>query len=99
MTNLPQGTDVPDFREVGHVLASLSGVDLAKASKAAVRAWEARGLALIELSRGDRAEAERIMAPYRNAAAAAPIWSPLACRRRKHERNHRSNPQSPPSSG
>lgn len=42
--DLLQGTDVPDFREVGHVLASLSGVDLAKASKATVRAWEARGL-------------------------------------------------------
>ncbi|HDS1580435.1 TPA: hypothetical protein QEL15_002526 [Stenotrophomonas maltophilia] len=58
-----QGADMPDYREVGHFLASLSGVDLAKASKATVRAWEARGLALIELSRGDRAEAERIMAP------------------------------------
>lgn len=62
-TDLLQDTDVPDFREVGHVLASLSGVDLGKASKATVCAWEARGLALIELSRGDRAEAERIMAP------------------------------------
>lgn len=58
-----QGTDVPDYREVGHFLASLSGVDLAKASKATVRTWEARGLALIELSRRERAEAERIMAP------------------------------------
>ncbi len=57
------GTDLPDFREVGHVLASLSGVDLGTASKATVRAWEARGLALIELSRGDLDEAERIMAP------------------------------------
>ncbi|PZT35099.1 hypothetical protein A7X93_00385 [Stenotrophomonas maltophilia] len=61
--DLLQGTEVPDFREVGHVLASLSGVDLSTVSKATVRAWEARGLALIELSRGDRAEAERIMAP------------------------------------
>lgn len=61
--DLLQGTDMPDYREVGHVLASLSRVDLGKASKATVRAWEARGLALIELSRGDRAEAERIMAP------------------------------------
>ena len=58
-----QGSDVPDFREVGYVLASLSGIDLGKSSKATVRAWEARGLALIELSRGDRAVAERIMAP------------------------------------
>ncbi|HFF2842374.1 TPA: hypothetical protein ACGCEE_004692 [Stenotrophomonas maltophilia] len=52
-----------DYCEVGRVLASLSGVDLAKASKATVRAWEARGLALIALSRGDRAEAGRIMEP------------------------------------
>jgi len=59
---LLQGSDVPDFREVGQVLASLSGVDLRQASKATVREWEARGLALMELSRGDRAEAERIMA-------------------------------------
>ncbi|HDS1124628.1 TPA: hypothetical protein QDZ60_001920 [Stenotrophomonas maltophilia] len=57
------GNDVRDFREVGHLLASLAGVDLAKASNANVRAWEARGLALIELSRRDRAEAERIMSP------------------------------------
>lgn len=61
--DLLQGTDAPGFREVGHLLASLAGVDLAKARNATVRAWEARGLALIELSRGDRAEAERIMAP------------------------------------
>lgn len=63
MSDLLQGTDLTDFREVGHVLASVSGVDLAKASKATVRAWEARGLALIALSRDDRAEADRIMAP------------------------------------
>ncbi|MGE8274027.1 hypothetical protein [Stenotrophomonas sp.] len=63
MSDLLQETDVPDYREVAHVLASLSGVDLGKASKSTLRAWEARGLALIELSRGDRAEAERIMAP------------------------------------
>lgn len=60
---LLQGAHVPCFREVGQVLASLSGVDFAKASTATVRAWEARGLALIALSRGDRAQAERIMAP------------------------------------
>lgn len=58
---LLQGAHVPDFHEVGYVLASLSGVDLGNASKATVRAWEAGGLALIELSRGDRAEADRIM--------------------------------------
>jgi len=55
--------DNMDHREVGRELALLSGIDLSKASKTKVRAWEARGLALIELSRGDRAEAERIMAP------------------------------------
>lgn len=63
MADLLQDGDVPDFREVGDVLANLSGVDLGKASKATVRAWEVRGLALIELSRGDWAEADRIMAP------------------------------------
>ncbi|MBN4938924.1 hypothetical protein JY409_12845 [Stenotrophomonas maltophilia] len=52
-----------DHREVGRQLASMSGVDLSEARPATVRAWEARGLALIELSRGDRAEAERIMVP------------------------------------
>lgn len=63
MADLLQDTENPYFREVGHVLASLSGIDLGRASKTSVRAWEARGLALIELSRGDRAEAQRIMAP------------------------------------
>lgn len=57
------GSPATDYRDVGHMLASLSGVDLGKASNATVRAWEARGLALIALSRGDRAEAERIMGP------------------------------------
>jgi len=61
--DLLQGTDMPYFRDVGHLLANLPGFDLSKASKATVRAWEARGLALIELSRWDRAEAERVMAP------------------------------------
>ncbi len=52
MSDVLQSTDALDFREMGHVLASLSGVDLTKASKASVRAREARGRALIELSRG-----------------------------------------------
>ena len=52
-----------DHREVGRQLASMSGVDLIHSGRATVRIWEARGLALIELSRGDRAEAQRIMAP------------------------------------
>ena len=55
---------------VRRVLARMSGVDLSKASNGTVREWEARGLALIELFRGNRAEAERIMAPL--AAAGAP---------------------------
>lgn len=38
MSDLLQSTAVPDFREVGHVLASQSGVDLAKASQTTVRA-------------------------------------------------------------
>lgn len=63
MDDLLKGADLPDFREVGYELASLSGFDLSRASKATVRAWEARGLALIELSRGDRAEAGRIIEP------------------------------------
>lgn len=52
-----------DHSEIGQQLASLPGVDLRKASKATARAWEARGLALIALSREDRAEAERIIVP------------------------------------
>lgn len=63
MADLLQANEVHDFREVGQMLAILSGIDLGKTSRATVRAWEARGLALIELSRGDRAEAQWIMAP------------------------------------
>jgi hypothetical protein len=42
MADLMRGADKPDYREVGYVLASLSWVDLGKASKTTVRAWEAR---------------------------------------------------------
>lgn len=83
MAELLQGTDVPDFREVGHLLAKLSGIDLGKASRATVRAWEARGLALIELSRGDRAEAQRIMAPVSKRRRRG--TSPAACGAPKEE--------------
>ncbi len=51
-----------DHREVGRQLASMSGVDLSEARPATVRAWEARGLALQALARGDMAEAQRVMA-------------------------------------
>ncbi len=49
-------------QRTGHDLASMSGVDLQSAGPAAVRAWEARGLALHHLAAGDMAEAEKIMA-------------------------------------
>ncbi|HEL4104655.1 TPA: hypothetical protein UM352_004051 [Stenotrophomonas maltophilia] len=51
-----------DHREVGRQLASMSGVDLDSARPAIVRTWEARGLALQALARGDMAEAQRVMA-------------------------------------
>lgn len=51
-----------DHVRVGHDLASMSGVDLSKARPATVRCWEARGLALIALARGDDAEARKVMA-------------------------------------
>lgn len=68
MADLLQGTDVPDFREVGHVLASLSGVDVGKASKATLRSWEARGLALHHLAAGDFTEALKVMEAARPAS-------------------------------
>ena len=55
----------PDYRAVGHELALRSGVDLTRARKGVVRLWEARGLALIALVRGDREEVARIMAHAR----------------------------------
>ncbi len=51
-----------DHREVGRQLASMSGVELDSARPAIVRTWEARGLALQALARGDMAEAQRVMA-------------------------------------
>lgn len=67
MTDLLLHTDVPDFLEVGHVVASLSGIDLSKASKGTVRTWEARGLALRHLATGDMAEALKVMEAARPA--------------------------------
>jgi hypothetical protein len=40
----------------------MSGVDLSEARPATVRTWEARGLAMQALARGDMAEAQRVMA-------------------------------------
>ncbi|WP_333627848.1 hypothetical protein [Stenotrophomonas cyclobalanopsidis] len=54
--------DPIDHREVGRQLASISGVTLDSASPATVRVWEARGLALQALARGDMVEAQRVMA-------------------------------------
>ncbi|MBD7952668.1 hypothetical protein H9654_00480 [Stenotrophomonas sp. Sa5BUN4] len=55
----------PDHREVGHELARCSGVNLTRARKGVVRLWEARGLALIAMLRGDIDEVARIMAHAR----------------------------------
>lgn len=55
----------PDHRAVGHELARRSGVDLTRAHKGVVRLWEARGLALIAMLRGDIDEVARIMAHAR----------------------------------
>ncbi|WP_102945267.1 hypothetical protein [Stenotrophomonas sp. VV52] len=49
-------------QRTAHDLASMEGVDLAKARPAVVRLWEARGLALHHLSAGDMAEALKVMA-------------------------------------
>ncbi|WP_349984501.1 hypothetical protein ABRP17_016360 [Stenotrophomonas sp. WHRI 8082] len=57
--------EAPDHREVGHELARRSGVNLTRARKGVVRLWEARGLALIALVRGDNEEVARIMAHAR----------------------------------
>lgn len=54
--------EAPDHRAVGHELARRSGVNLTRARKGVVRLWEARGLALIALVRGDKEEVARIMA-------------------------------------
>lgn len=50
-----------DHREVGRQLASMSGVEFDSARPAIVRTWEARGLALQALARGDMAEAQKVM--------------------------------------
>jgi len=63
-----------DHVAVGHDLARMSGVNLAKARPKTVRMWEARGLALIALRRGDLEEAQKIMRPFnRNKSARAAL--------------------------
>ncbi|NED64231.1 hypothetical protein G3I15_25170 [Streptomyces sp. SID10244] len=54
-----------DHREIGRQLASLEGVNLASASLRTCRLWEARGLALMALARGDKAEAEKVMRQFK----------------------------------
>lgn len=54
--------DHSDHRVVGRELAALSDVDLSRATPTTVRTWDARGLALQALARGDMAEAVKVMA-------------------------------------
>lgn len=54
-----------DHVEVGHDLARHSGIDLSNARRCTQRLWEARGFALVALSRGDLLEAEKIMQPFK----------------------------------
>ena len=55
-------TEGPDYRQVGHYLAGMSGLDLTRARPKTVRLWEARDLALMALASGNKEEAARIMA-------------------------------------
>lgn len=50
----------------GHDHARKTGLNLDKARPKTRRKWEARGLAVIALSRGDLTETQRIMRPFRN---------------------------------
>lgn len=57
-----------DFAEVQHhaqQLAGMSGVDLERAPPRTCRLWEARALALCHLAAGDKAEANKVMAPFK----------------------------------
>ncbi len=53
-----------DHIAVGHDLARKTGVNLDKIRPKTRRMWEARGLAVIALARGDLDEATKIMAPF-----------------------------------
>ena len=57
-------TEAIDHIAVGHDLAHKIGVNLDKARPKTRRMWEARGLAVIALARGDLDEATKIMAPF-----------------------------------
>ncbi|HEL5342794.1 TPA: hypothetical protein UOJ01_001324 [Stenotrophomonas maltophilia] len=59
--------DPTDHREVGRQLASIEGVNLESASSATLRLWDARGIALMALARGDQAEAEKVMRQFKPA--------------------------------
>lgn len=54
-------SDEAGAEKVAHDLASMSGVDLGRASKATRRSWSARALAIEQLAKGDMAEAMKIM--------------------------------------
>ncbi|WP_313644028.1 hypothetical protein [Stenotrophomonas sp.] len=58
-------TEAIDHIAVGHDLARKTGVNLDKARPKTRRMWEARGLAVIALARGDLEEATKIMAPFK----------------------------------
>ncbi|MBD9534691.1 hypothetical protein IB227_02350 [Stenotrophomonas sp. STM01] len=62
--------EVTDHVALGHELARKVGINLDKARPRTRRMWEARGLAVIALARGDLAEAQKIMRPFnRNKSA------------------------------
>ena len=63
-----------DHIAIGHELARKTGVNLDKARPKTRRMWEARGLAVIALARGDLEEAQKIMQPFnRNKGARAAL--------------------------
>lgn len=62
--------EVIDHREVGRQLASIEGVNLDSASLATLRLWDARGLALMALARGDKVEAEKVTRRDRSTPSA-----------------------------
>jgi hypothetical protein len=72
-----------DHREVGHELARRSGVNLTRARKGVVQLWEARGLALIALVRGEKEEVARIW--RMREAALATRNGPRSRRRRSSD--------------
>lgn len=57
-------TEDIDHIAVGQDLARKTGVNLDKARPKTRRMWEARGLAMLALARGDLEEATKIMAPF-----------------------------------